>query len=226
MKPITLLLLISSSSIAADWNKPLWTEKSSFDRDDKVFFVGVCNKQTSESKGRECALDAARRELIKRFGQQKTKLVELKTQMTFAEPTGKLFNIYRLTYVDKTELENYKKHLYYKEAEKNVNKEFNSKLFDHEFEMYEKEQAMKAKQLAMDKKVKAFDAKLNRIQKAGPPLIIKNYNVNGDDVEECNDNTPVGDPCFKEKDPYTCENYPEICESPDFYDRFEPGSRY
>ena len=100
--------MLCSLSYGNEWNKPLWTEKTSFERGDLVYFVGLCESPT-ERLARECSMDAARVEANKRFGFTKQDKIELKTQMTFTEKKGDMLRVYRLVYTSKEDALLYQK---------------------------------------------------------------------------------------------------------------------
>jgi len=76
--------------------RPFWTQKSSYMEGDWLYAVGVASDAQSEEAGRTLAYENALGE-IRNFAQlSDLSGLEIQTQMTFTEPAGKAFSVYRL----------------------------------------------------------------------------------------------------------------------------------
>lgn len=102
------LLLAVTVSAAAKQDRPFWTEKSSYKANGKVYFVGVASNSPSLEAGRLAAFKHAQRQLALYLGYSQDQLldgVSLDTQMTFDEPIDNGYQVWRLTYVEESKLE-------------------------------------------------------------------------------------------------------------------------
>lgn len=102
-----LILAISPQVIAGQ--RPFWTEKSSYSEGDRIYFVGVASNTITVEEGRKRAMEAAIQELSAYLRSTNASTLHLETQMTFEEPTQKGFNVFRLVWITRLEVAEFKK---------------------------------------------------------------------------------------------------------------------
>jgi hypothetical protein len=113
MKRFLLFLFVASlpsrADVPGDSERPEWTQRSSYERDDRVYFVGIASNVANREDGRKKSLEAARGEFNRFLNMTETSGIPLYTQMTFEEKSSQGFNVYRLTWVEKKEVKELRK---------------------------------------------------------------------------------------------------------------------
>tara|TARA_Y100000034_G_C6910321_1_gene424373 strand:- start:3202 stop:3864 length:663 start_codon:yes stop_codon:yes gene_type:complete len=125
MTKIILFTLISIQALA----KPFWTEKTTYQEGDRVYFVGVSTNNSSLEEGRKKALNNAKSEISNFLQISNLNNFTFHTQMNYEEETESGYTVYRLMWADREELlniqkENQEKDLILKEKEIQSYKEY------------------------------------------------------------------------------------------------------
>lgn len=102
-------LLVAMQAHSAEYNRPFWTEKSSYVEGEVLYAVGVATQAKTQEEGRQGAYEHGKKE-VSNFAQVTDMSgLNIETQMTFEEinPDGTR-NVFRLLKVDMQELTRWK----------------------------------------------------------------------------------------------------------------------